>query len=56
MNPPEEILNQEQNEDELYEHHRFVIDKGKEPVRIDKYLMQVVENATRNKIFNRHYS
>ena len=52
MNPPEEILNQEQNEDELYEHHRFVIDKGKEPVRIDKYLTDIIPNISRNRIQN----
>ena len=40
------------NEDELFEHHRFVADKGQEPLRIDKFLMNFVENATRNKIQN----
>ncbi|MCB9202636.1 MAG: RluA family pseudouridine synthase [Flavobacteriales bacterium] len=39
-------------EDELYEHHRFVADKGQEPLRVDKFLMNFVENATRNKIQN----
>ena len=33
-----EIDNIEENEDELFEHYRFTIDKGQEPVRIDKYL------------------
>ena len=37
-------------DDELYEHHRFEVPKGQSMLRIDKYLMQVVENATRNKI------
>ena len=36
--------------DDLYEHFRFVADKGQTPLRIDKYLMNKVENATRNKI------
>lgn len=36
--------------DELYEHHKFVADKGQQPLRVDKYLMNRVENATRNKI------
>ena len=34
----------------LYEHHSFVADKGQTPLRIDKWLMNKVENATRNKI------
>ncbi len=38
------------NDDELYEHHAFVVDKGQSPLRIDKYLMNFIENATRNKI------
>jgi 23S rRNA pseudouridine1911/1915/1917 synthase len=36
--------------DDLYEHFRFVADKGQQPLRVDKYLMNKVENATRNKI------
>ncbi|MFT4942767.1 MAG: 23S rRNA pseudouridine1911/1915/1917 synthase [Candidatus Paceibacteria bacterium] len=36
--------------DDLYEHFRFVADKGQSPLRVDKYLMNKVENATRNKI------
>ena len=39
-----------ENDDELYEHHSFVADKGQTPLRIDKYLMNRIENATRNKI------
>jgi len=38
------------NENDLYEHHAFTVDKGQAPLRIDKYLMNFVENATRNKI------
>jgi len=37
-------------EDELYEHHRFEAGKGQSPLRVDKFLMNLVENATRNKI------
>lgn len=36
--------------DELYEHHKIDVDKGQKPLRIDKYLMNFIENATRNKI------
>lgn len=36
--------------DDLYEHFRFTADKGQQPLRVDKYLMNKIENATRNKI------
>src|SRR5215813_2345855 len=36
--------------DELYERFNFMIDKGQEPLRIDKYLMSRIERATRNKL------
>ncbi len=36
--------------DELYEHYNFVASKGQEPLRVDKFLMNFIENATRNKI------
>ncbi|MHC5201194.1 RluA family pseudouridine synthase [Myroides sp. LJL119] len=35
---------------ELYEHFRFEAGKGQAPLRVDKFLMNLVENATRNKI------
>jgi 23S rRNA pseudouridine1911/1915/1917 synthase len=38
------------DESDLYEHHAFTVEKGQNPLRIDKYLMNFVENATRNKI------
>ena len=37
-------------DDELYEHHKFTADKGQQPLRVDKYLMNYIENATRSKI------
>lgn len=36
--------------DDLYEHYRFVAGAGQIPLRVDKFLMNFVENATRNKI------
>lgn len=39
-----------EDEDELYEHHAFRVVSGQQPLRIDKYLMNFIENATRNKI------
>jgi len=44
-------INQPENEDgELFEHHRFLASKGQIPLRVDKFLMNFIENATRNKI------
>jgi 23S rRNA pseudouridine1911/1915/1917 synthase len=42
--------NEHEVNDELYEHHKFVAADGQEPLRVDKYLMNFIENATRNKI------
>jgi len=36
--------------DDLYEHFRFEAQKGQQPLRVDKYLMNYIENATRSKI------
>lgn len=37
-------------EADLYEHYKFEASKGQAPLRVDKFLMNLVENATRNKI------
>ena len=44
----EEEINEEA--DELYEQLTIVCTKGQEPLRIDKFLMNRIEGATRNKI------
>ena len=36
--------------EELYEHYRFTASEGQIPLRVDKFLMNFIENATRNKI------
>ncbi|MBU2994966.1 RluA family pseudouridine synthase [Cellulophaga baltica] len=36
--------------DDLFEHHKVVASKGQEPLRVDKFLMNFIENAVRNKI------
>jgi len=36
--------------DSLHEHYSFEASKGQEPLRVDKFLMNFIENATRNKI------
>lgn len=43
-------LTEIEEEDSLFEHFRFEVPKGQELLRIDKFLMQVVANTTRNKI------
>ena len=45
-----DLMDNTEDEDTLYEHHNFKVDKGQQPLRIDKYLMNFIENATRNKI------
>lgn len=35
---------------DLYEHYHFKADQGQTPLRVDKFLMNFIENATRNKI------
>jgi len=39
-----------ENNNSLFEHFSFTVDKRQTPLRIDKYLMNFVENATRTKI------
>lgn len=40
----------DETEEGLYEHFRFEAGKGQAPLRVDKFLMNLIENATRNKI------
>ena len=40
----------EDSEDEFYEHFRFVADKGQSLLRVDKFLVTRIENASRNRI------
>ncbi len=37
-------------QEELYEHFKFTASEGQEPLRVDKFLMNFIENATRNKV------
>jgi 23S rRNA pseudouridine1911/1915/1917 synthase len=36
--------------EELYERMSLVVDKGQDPLRLDKFLVSRVENASRNKV------
>lgn len=44
------IENQPINDEDLFEHYRFVASAGQKSLRVDKYLMNYIENATRNKV------
>ena len=46
-----EIIPDDQD-DELFEHHRIVADRGQALIRIDKFLMDRLPNVTRTKIQN----
>ncbi|MDP3352526.1 MAG: RluA family pseudouridine synthase [Flavobacteriaceae bacterium] len=37
-------------QEELYEHYKYTATQGQEPLRVDKFLMNFIENATRNKV------
>jgi 23S rRNA pseudouridine1911/1915/1917 synthase len=43
-------FDEQDDADELYEHHRIVVDKGQGLLRVDKFLMIRLENASRSKI------
>ena len=47
-----EGLESDDNEggDELYEHHRIVVNRGQELLRIDKFLLGRLRNTSRNKV------
>lgn len=39
-----------EGEPQLYEHFRFVVDNGQEPLRIDKYMLEKLQHSSRNRI------
>ena len=43
-------LNDETGEQELFEHFRFVVDRGQTPLRIDKFLFDRIQHVSRNRI------
>ncbi len=45
-------IDNDSNQEELYEHYKFEVDKGQQLLRIDKYLMGKIERITRNKLQN----
>jgi 23S rRNA pseudouridine1911/1915/1917 synthase len=38
------------DDEDLYEHHRIEVDRGQSLLRVDKYLMHKLQNATRSKL------
>lgn len=53
--PMKEELSEEQileSDDDLFEHHRIVVDKGQGMVRIDKYLFERLEKTSRTRLQN----
>jgi 23S rRNA pseudouridine1911/1915/1917 synthase len=44
------MMETQDQDDSLYEHYAFIADSGQQPLRVDKFLMNRIENATRNKI------
>lgn len=53
MKTEDQSDNLEENEkEELYEHHKFIADAGQEVLRIDKFLIDRLANTSRNKIQN----
>lgn len=49
--PEDDIdLTQEETSEELYERRAFTVDRGQEPMRIDKWIQIRTENISRNKI------
>ncbi|MGB8194536.1 MAG: RluA family pseudouridine synthase [Chitinophagaceae bacterium] len=47
---PEDIEESGEAPEELYERMSLVVDKGQEPLRLDKFLVARVEGASRNKV------
>ncbi len=45
-----DVPEEQEDDQELFEHLRVVVDKGQELLRIDKFLMNRTQNATRSKI------
>ena len=46
----DELEELEQDQQELYEHHRFTVDRGQESMRLDLYLQMRLEGVSRNKV------
>ncbi|MEJ6793834.1 MAG: RluA family pseudouridine synthase [Flavobacteriales bacterium] len=43
-------MSEEVELDELFEHHKVIADKGQDPLRVDKFLLNRLEGTSRNKL------
>ena len=50
MKAEQDGFSEESENEELYEHHRIVADSGQKPLRVDKFLGNLLPNTSRNKI------
>ena len=46
----EEIEDSEEQDSQLYEHIRMVVDHGQVPLRVDKYMFERLQHSSRNRI------
>lgn len=50
LNYDDQVDEQAEATEELYERLTIIVDKGQEPMRLDKFLTSRIENASRNKV------
>ena len=50
QNDQEENDQELNDQEELFEHHKFIVEKGHSMIRIDKFLINRMQNVSRNKI------
>jgi 23S rRNA pseudouridine1911/1915/1917 synthase len=46
----EQEIEDEGQSEEMYEHFAFTVDKGQQPLRVDKFLVNRMQNASRNRL------
>lgn len=49
-NQTEDVNQPEDGSEELFEHHRLVADDGQQPLRVDKFVMNLVSNMSRSRL------
>lgn len=45
-----DLVGQEGEEEELFEHHRLVADAGQQPLRVDKFITNLIANMSRSRL------
>lgn len=50
LNMTDDSIDLEQQEQDLYEHHRFTVDRGQAMIRLDLYLQMRLTGVSRNKV------